>query len=401
MYKSILLLCSIVAAGHAEPVSLTVDQALELALQHSPELKAARMHTLAAEKAVYAAGRWKNPKLKFEAEGVGWDNDGFNDAEYMVGLQQTFERGKKRDTERAVAQKSIAIAFQAEAEKEQALLANVRRAFIEVFSQQEIGLVRAEQEQLGLALIEVARRKHQAGGGSELEVVQAELALEEILLSQTCCFGDLKAAREELASLIGMPEPKLGELKGDFYGLESIENPLIADSHPALRRSAAEIETIRAKAAQARAGDATDITLEAGYKYDAAEEVNTFVFGAAVPLNFSRQGRATEAAVLLQADAMLAGQDELRRMLQQQLTVLASQYSGAKMEAEMTRDRLMPKAEQAYALSKTGYEAGRFSWFELINAQHHLAEIKVRYIEALKDAHVARAEITRFMKEGI
>lgn len=401
MYKSIILLCSIAVTGLAEPERLTLDQALERARQHSPALKAARLQTLAAEKAVDAAGRWKNPKLKVEAEGVGWDNRGFSEGEYTVGLQQTVERGKKRDTERAVALASIGVSFQAEAEQEQALLAEVRRAFIALFSQQEIGAVRAEQEQLGLAFVEVAKRKHAAGGGSELDVVQAELALEEILLSQTCCFGDLQAARVKLASLIGLPEAELGELTGAYYELEVMDNPLISDTHPALRRTRAEIESMRAQAAQARAGDATDFTLEAGYKYEAAGEVNTLVFGAAMPLNFTRKGRALEAAVLMKADAMQFGQDELRRLLGQELSVWASRYSGAKMEADMTRDRLMPKAEQAYQLSKTGYEAGRFSWFELITAQQHLAEIKVRYIEALRDAHLARAEMTRFLKEGI
>ena len=41
----------------------------------------------------------------------------------------------------------------------------------------------------------------------------------------------------------------------------------------------------------------------------------------------------------------------------------------------MTRDQLKPKAEKAYELCRAGYDAGRFSWFELINAQHHLADL--------------------------
>ncbi|MDH3982512.1 MAG: TolC family protein, partial [Kiritimatiellaceae bacterium] len=77
------------------------------------------------------------------------------------------------------------------------------------------------------------------------------------------------------------------------------------------------------------------------------------------------------------------------------------QYSGAKLESEMMRDRLMPVAEKAYELSKAGYDAGRFSWVELITAQQHLADIRIRHIEALRDAHIARAEISKFMKEGI
>jgi len=67
----------------------------------------------------------------------------------------------------------------------------------------------------------------------------------------------------------------------------------------------------------------------------------------------------------------------------------------------MTADRLVPKAREAYDVSKAGYDAGRFSWFELIGAQQHLTDIRVRNIEALRDAHFARAEITKFMKEEL
>ncbi|VGO17625.1 Cobalt-zinc-cadmium resistance protein CzcC [Pontiella desulfatans] len=412
MKNHIVLLCGIVLAldmaraeTHASspPATqrLTLEQALGLALQNSPELRAARLQTQAAEKAVAASGRWKNPELKFEAEGVGGDLDGFNEAEYLIGVSQTFERSGKRKYDRAVAQESIGIVFQAEAEKELALLAEVRRAFIEVMAQQETGKVREEQEELGRAFVKVARTRLEAGGASQMELVQAELQLEEIILSQTCCFGDLEAARIRLASLIGIPEKELGELTGDYYTLDTFEPAAIAESHPALKRMDARIAATRAQARLAKAKDATDITLGAGYKYEAAADINTFVLGAKIPLNFVRPGRAEEAATLLRADALHAERNDLSRSLQRELSVVAALYKGAKMEAEMTRGKLLPKAEEAYELSKAGYAAGRYSWVELIASQQHLAEIRVREIEALRDAHLARAELYRFMKEGL
>lgn len=403
MKEIIALLCGtmLAASGFAESGKLTLDQSLELARINSPELKAARLQTQAAEKAIGASGRWKNPVLAFEAEGFGGDLDGFSDTEYTLALKQTFQRGGKQKSSRAVAEKLVGIAFQVEAGKEMALLAEVRLAFVEVLSQQEVGVVRIEQEQLGRAFVEVANRRYTAGGGSELEVVQAELALEEILLSQTCCFGDLKAARVRLASLMGLPESTMAELEGEYYDLQSLEDSVLADSHPALQRLNASIEVKRAMAAQAKAQDAADVTFGAGYRYESATDEGSFVLGASMPLIFSRPGKATQAASLIQVDSLLAASEELRRNLQQQLSVLTALYSGAKLEAEMTRDKLMPKAEKAYDLSKAGYDAGRFSWLELIAAQQHLADIRVRQIEALKDAHIARAEVSRFMKEGI
>ena len=330
MKKIIVSLCGtmLAAAGFAESGPLTLEQALELARQHSPELRAARLQTQAAEKAVDAAGRWFNPKLEFEAEGVGGDLDGFNDTEYTIGLSQKFQRGGKQKSEREVAQHSIGIAFQAESEKELELLAKVRLAFIDVVSQQEIDKVRSEQKQLGTAFVKVAQARYEAGGASQIDVVQAELQLEEIILSQTCCFGDLIAARTRLASLIGIAETEMEQLEADYYTLETIEAASIADSHPALLRMDARIATVRAQAGQAKAKDAADITLGAGYRYEAAGDVNTFVLGASMPLNFIRPGRVEEAATLLRADALLAGREELHRTLQRELSVITALYTG-------------------------------------------------------------------------
>ncbi|MDF7808828.1 TolC family protein [Pontiellaceae bacterium B12219] len=389
------------AVGFAESGKLTLDQALEQARIYSPELRAARLNTQAAEKAAAASGRWKNPNLLFEAENFGGDLNGFDDTEYTVGIEQTFERGGKLKKSRAVAEKSIGMAFQAEAEKEIALLANVRLAFIEVLAQQEIGMVRAKQEELGRAFLDVATRRHNTGGSSELEVIQAELALEEILLAQAGYHAELKAARIRLASLMGVAEHTMPELEGNYYTLQPLEDAVIADGHPALQRLEAEIAMKRAMAAQAKARDAADITLAAGYRYDAGFDLSTFVMGASMPLNFVRAGKAEQAATLMQADTLQAEEQELRRKLQQDLSMLIAVYSGAKREAEITRDKLMPKAERAYELSQAGYEAGRYSWFEPITSQQQLAEIRIRQIEALKNAHMARAEITRFMKEGM
>lgn len=401
MNKYILLLCSISMIGLAESEKLTLNRALDLARQNSPRLKAAQMRTEAAQKSVAASGLWKNPTLNFNAEGIGGDLDGVDDTEYELMLKQTFQRGGKRALERKAAGYAVEVAEQSGALSELELFSEVRYAFIDVLSQQEIGTVRSEQEQLGRALIEVAKSRHEKGGGSELEVVQAELALEEILLAQTCCFGDLEAARIRLASLIGVPEPELQELAGVYYELEDLSMWQLAESHPVLKRLDAQTELLRANAARERAMDSADITLGAGVKHESAEGVDTFVFGASIPLNFVRGGRAAEAAALMQADALTAQREEVRREQQQQLSRLVAFYRGAKMEAEMTSGRLEPKAREAYELSKRGYEAGRFSWYELINAQHHLAEIRVRSIEALRDAHFARAEISEFMEEEL
>ncbi|MCF7849959.1 MAG: TolC family protein, partial [Kiritimatiellales bacterium] len=230
------------ATGIADSGTLTLEQALKLARENSPGLRAARLNTQATEKSVGAAGLWINPNVEVEVEGVGGDLDLFSESEYTVGLKQEFQRGGKRSKARAVALKSKDAASLVALEQELELDVRVRTAFIELAGQQETGKVRAEQEQLGRAFVEVAKQRHRAGGGSELDVVQAELALEEIILSQTCCFGDLEAAKVKMASLIGIPAQELVEVTAAYYELATLKDLAIGSDYPSLQRLEAEAE---------------------------------------------------------------------------------------------------------------------------------------------------------------
>jgi cobalt-zinc-cadmium efflux system outer membrane protein len=396
---SVGLLCADI--GLAQSETLMLEQALELARQTSPELQAARLNVEAAQQGLGAAGLWKDPKLEFEAEGLGWDNDLYSDGEYTLGLIQEFQLGGKQKKARRAAQKTVEIAGHSEAEKKVGLIDEVRRAFLEVLSLQESGKVQAEQEELARAFVEVAQRRLETGGGSELEMVQAELEFEKVLFSQTCCLGELLAAREKLAYLIALPEKEMGVLDGPYFELENVTAFVVDDSYPTLMRLNAEADRFRAAAQRARAKDVSNIKLGAGYKYEGESEINTFVLMASMPLGIHKQGRAEQASILRRVDATEAERDEVRRRLQSALAEAQAMYMGARAQVEMGKNKLIPKAEQAYELSLAGYESGRFSWLELIAAQQHLADIRIGYIEALKEAHLARIEILKLKTEGI
>lgn len=400
-YSVLLCGCLWAASGFAQSDNpLTLEQALALANTNSPGLEAARLEVDAFRAEVGAVGLWANPSLSLEAEGLGGDLDLYEDAEYSVGLKQEFQFGGKLQKERAAAQQSISVSAAAAAESVLQLETEVRHAFMELLAQQEIGKVREEQLELARAFVEVARRRLDAGAGSELEKVQSELALEETSLAQTCCFGDVAAAKARLASLLGIPADQIPLLAGSYYEVETYPDLMVDSNYPTLRRLEAEEERILAEAARARAQDVADVTLGAGYKHEAADDISTFYLSASMPLSFNRRGRAEHTAGLLHADAARAARAETLRRLQQELNTLRELHTGAVMEVTLTRDRLLPKAEQAYAISREGYEAGRFSWLELISAQQHLAEIRIRYIESLLAVHRIEAELHKFRRES-
>jgi cobalt-zinc-cadmium efflux system outer membrane protein len=400
MKQIFMLFFSLSIAVVAGAEELTLERALSLARENSLKLKANQKQVEANEKALLATGLWESPELEFETEGVGGDNNGFNDAEYTAGLKQTIPLGGKNKKERAAAQATIEVSTHASRQSVLELNEQVRETFIEVMMQQESGKVRSEQEQLGRAFVDVAKRRLQAGSGSELEVVQAQLELSKIRQAQSCCLGDLKAAQLKLASLLNVTTNEVAKVSMPYYELTSVDALALDKNFPLLRQYDAQAESLRAQARASAANDVPDITLGVGVRYEAESDINSFVFSASVPLSFNRRGRKQSAATLLEAEAIWTERAEAQRALKSELSSLKALYQGTEMQVKISKEQLIPSAEEAYKISLKGYEIGRFSWVELIAAQQNLADIKIEYIEYLREAHLISAKLSKFLNEG-
>lgn len=396
MKKTIVLFCGIAAAGFAGPETLTLEQALELARQNSPELRAARAEALAARQDVRAAGRWSNPELAFDAEGAGGDNNGFDRAEYTLGIAQEFPISGKTGNDREAARHAQQAATYATAHASLEFETTVRSAFIQVLAWQETVAVRNRQETLAQEFLAAVDTRHAAGGASELDRIQAEVQLEKVRLENQVAEKHLATARSTLAARLGVAASDMESLSGDLY--EPMEMPEVAvrDSLPSLQRFQALESQARAEGRRAMSMGIPDLTLGAGAKYEADGDIQTYTFGASIPLPVFGTGRAESAAAGFRADALNAEHEKARRELQQELTEAAAEYETASAEALRYKQILIPMAEKAYGLGRDGYEAGRYSALELISVQQNLVESNLRYIEALRSARLAQTQLIKF-----
>ncbi|MBM4152352.1 MAG: TolC family protein, partial [Kiritimatiellaceae bacterium] len=380
MKQLFTLLFSLALAHGVAAEILTLDRALELARENSFQLKANQKQIDAHEQTILATGLWESPELEFESEEVGGDYNGLDDTEYTVGLKQKIPLGGKTQKERAIAQATLNESNHSLRQNALELNETVQRLFIEVMSEQEIGKIHSEQEQLGRALVEVAQRRFEAGTGSELDIVQAQLELVRIRQAQSCCLGDLKAVQIKLASMLNVSTSHVAEVNMPFYELQPVDSFTLDRNFPILRQYEAQEEKLLAEARRAASGDVPDVTVGAGVRYEAESDMNSFVFSASIPLTWSRPGRSQSVAALLEAEAVWMERAEAQRKLESEILALKALYQGTETQVLMSKNDLIPAAEKAYELSRKGYEAGRFSWIELIAAQQNLAEIKIAYL---------------------
>lgn len=401
MHRYLLLLCSLAPAVLAERAPMTLEQAVAQARGRSAERRAAQMQVRAAEQAVAAVGAWPDPELEVEVENLGGDYGVRGTGEYTVGLYQTIPLGgKRRKARRAAREAAQSVEYDA-AERALALDEYIRRAYTEVaFLRMAVAMGR-EQDVFERALVEEARQRRVAGRGADLEVLQAELLLEENRLKRRGRKSELTAAEARLASLLGMAPSDLPDLVLPFREDDLLAFGAVGEDHPRLRRLGAEADAVRADAIHARSQDVVDVTFGAGYRHEAEEGIDSFLFSVSMPLSFARRGRADYAAGLLREEALRYEREAVCRELQADWTQAVVRVTSAMEQVQRLRTVLIPKADQAVVLVRTGYESGRFSWRELLVARQQLADLRREETELLHAASLARIEIMKLEATGI
>src|SRR5262245_8724482 len=83
--------------------TLTLDEAIRLALENNPDLRASGARVDAASGRAQQSGKWANPELELSAE--DWPVDqgrGFSDAKHLVGISQTLPFPGKKSLDRRI-----------------------------------------------------------------------------------------------------------------------------------------------------------------------------------------------------------------------------------------------------------------------------------------------------------
>ena len=113
---------------------------------------------------------------------------------------------------------------------------------------------------------------------------------------------------------------------------------------------------------------------------------------------------AFKARVALEA---LKREDKAReelRFAQLQVSADAVQarerLESARTQAGSLATQVLPGAQSAYEAAVKGFELGKFSFLEALDAQRTLLEARVQALRAMAEAHRARAELDRILGSG-
>lgn len=387
-----------VPATLSEPAtSLTLDQALELAQQNNYSLSSARFAADSSKGVVLQAGSRPNPVLGIEVE----DTSRRASRSTTTTLSVPIELGGKRDARIAAAELTRDVALQ-EAQKVRAdVRAQTVAAFFDVLIAQESVALSTKTVEIARDAYRIADKRVEAGKVPPLDAdrAQVELANAELEMAQAASF--LESARRSLSVLWGNPSPQFTKVDAkistplDRPDLDVLSAAL--EKSPAVQVARLESERSRAQIDVERSKRYPNIEVSAGVIRNNELGRNQMMLGVSIPLPFfdRNQGNIYEASMLAykSRDDYLG----LKTQLQMQLQQAASEFDIAKNSASRLEAEIVPSANLAFERAKRGFEAGKFSFIEVLDAQRTLFQARARHLSALSNAYQALAQIDRIL----
>lgn len=382
--------------SHDPANALTLATASALAEAYSPSMSAARREVEASEGERQQAGLLPNPELALLVED---ERQAFRTTTTQLNIP--LELGGKRAARVAEAERTTDLARAALAGAQADLRAELVAAFFRVLVAQERVTLAAGSADLAARGAEVTARKVTAGKISPVDETRARVEQANAALELADAQAELQTARQALASFWGSPELAYVQVRGDLdaWPVRPGVQQLLAelDTSPALTASRLEFERRQAGVDVERSKQYPDLTLNVGTKRLNETQVTQAIVGLTVPLPlFDRnQGRlqAASSRAAKAEDDLRAARSRLVNEVQQ----ASSRLARARASAEMLKTAILPAAQQAHDAATRGFEAGKFGFLDVLDAQRSLLQARVRYVDVVTSAYQAATTLDRIL----
>lgn len=379
-------------AALAEPVSLAA--ALAQGAEQSPRVTQAKAQADAAEARARQAGVSPNPELSIEVENFAGSGafQGLRSTETTLAVSQRLELGGKRSARVEVARAERDFAFLSYKTALADLDRDIRLAHAELRADEDRAVLARDNTAASEELVRIAKILVDAGREPPLRQLRAEATLAEAKAEQARTFGELLSSRRLLATLIWSEDNELSAMFAEEVAPPNVpvEAPTLNEQLAIAQKSAA-----LARVRLARANAVPDVTASGGVRRFGEGRETALVAGVSIALPFRDRNRGNiEAAqsdsIAAESAAMLA-RTEANRMRYDARMMLGA----AEMRYEALAGLGISQAEEALRLAQLGYNAGKFSLLELLDARNALNSAKLNLIQARFDRAEALAALIR------
>ena len=376
-----------------EPAApLTMEAAIRLALEVNPTIAAARREIEATEAQILQGSLRPNPGFSYAAE-----NAGRISRSSSAQVELPIERGDKRAARVDAAQRGRDVAVSDLSGRQLKVRAAVMAAFFDVLAAQELTALAQDSVSLARRATDIAAKRVVAGKVSPVEETKARVAEAGTRVALTQAQSELRNARRRLSSLWGNASPRFSEAQGNVDLLpavparESIE--LRLGTSPSVQRAQLELERRKSLVNVEQSKTVQDVTVSVGIQRREEAQHEQMRFGISIPIPLFNRNQGNLLEALRREDK---ARDELvatRIALASDVYQVIERLGARRQEVDLLRTEVVPGAKSAYEAATIGFENGKFSFLEVLDAQRTFFSAKSQYLNALAAVHRAVTDL--------
>jgi outer membrane protein, heavy metal efflux system len=399
------------------PATITIEQAVQEALQNNPGLLAERLGIPVAEAAVITARLRPNPVVSASSDHLDWLGTGFNEVngagptETALRVDLPFERGHKREYRIDTASFGKRIAEAKIADSIRRLRLDVTLACIDVIeAKARLDLANDNLKALQ-GVVQLNETRLQGGAIPPIELTRSRVAMLQFRSNVKTAELALTTARIRLQTLLG---------RSPNGAPVDISDPLkapVPDAVPSLEQMEARAVTTRPDLQAARLDQARSqaelrlqlaqgkVDYTAGAEYRRQQGVNGtgnsvgFFFSVPLPVFNRNQGEIARVT---------SEEVQLQKQIESLQSQVSGEVAGAYREYETARTLigdiekdLLGLSQEARTTTTYVYQAGAGSLLDVLDAQRAFNETMSTYYDAQADYRRAMSRLASVVGEEV
>ena len=383
------------AAAQAQaPAIISLDQAIQMALQHNHVLQAARTTIQQSQAEEITANLRPNPVLLGDALFIPFFqpsdlNSSFldNSSEFDLGVSYLFERGKKRQHRLQAARDVTAQTRSLVADNERTLTYQTAAQFISV-QLAESTLQLAEQDLASFQnTVNISQERYKAGDISEDDYLKIKLQLLQFQTDVSQAQVARAQGLSDLRQLLGYETvPANYDITGNFQYQPVKLNLLDLEAQalklrPDLRAARQGVMAANSAYQLQKADGKRDVTGQINYTHVSAANTASLFGSIQIPLFDRNQGEIARARY-----GVTQAQQLEEAAQNQTLTDVRDAYEGVQSQDQILKlfsSGYLNEAKQDRDISEYAYHRGAASLLDFLDAERSYRATELEYRQAL------------------
>lgn len=378
----------------AQKTTITLDQAIDLALAHNHSLKASRTLILQNEAQEITANLRPNPTLGADTQFIpffspqDFSGDNLNNTQqFDIGIGYLFERGRKRQHRLQAARDQTAVTRAQLADTERTLAFNVGQQFVTVLLAESTLQFALQDLKDFQQTVDIGEAQFKAGFIGEGDYLKIKLQLLQFQTDVSSARLARVQALTGLRTLLGYDAvPADFEVAGDLAyqplkaGVEDLQAQALRE-RPDFRAADLGIKAARSQVLLAKANSKVDINGTYDFSHVSGETTGSIFVSFELPVFNRNQGEIARTNY-----ALTQSQEQQRSASDTVLSDVANAYEAVKSNDEVVQlyiSGYLKQAQDSRDISEYAYKRGAASLLDFLDAERSYRSTQLAYRQAL------------------